>query len=197
MITYIRYTLKGHYLELEEALDPIDYPDLGSTWEDYLSDVWVQLSDEQVEFKNKNPEASVQEVFEMKLKEPIVPEMTIEKARYIKQQEIVLYDSSEEVNIFYINSIPVWLDKATRSGLKLRFEAELAMGKTDTTLWYENKQFPLSLSDAINMLYVIEIYASNCYDNTQKHLAAIAGLDTIEEINNYNYTTGYPNKLEF
>lgn len=39
MATYIRFTLKGHYLELENELDPNDYPDLGSTWEDYLSDV--------------------------------------------------------------------------------------------------------------------------------------------------------------
>jgi hypothetical protein len=47
------------------------------------------------------------------------------------------------------------------------------------------------------MLYTIEIYASQCYDNTQKHLAEVDKLEVIDEINNYNYRTGYPEKLKF
>lgn len=107
------------------------------------------------------------------------------------------YGESNNVDGFFINNIHIWLDKAIRVGLSLRFQAEKAKGLTDTTLWYNTLQFPLKVDDAINMLYDIELYASACYDNTQKHLAAIQTLQTIEEIKAYDYTTGYPEKLRF
>lgn len=131
----------------------------------------------------------------------VTPEPTEEElfndAKHQKIIEINNYDSSDEINIFYIQGLPVWLDKATRAGLKLRFEAELAIGKTDTTLWYDNMQFPLSLENAMHMLYAIEVYASACYDNTQLHLSNVDKLETIDEIKNYNYRNGYPEKLNF
>ena len=71
------------------------------------------------------------------------------------------------------------------------------MGKTDTVLWYNGMQFPLFLEQAIQILYAIEVYASACYDNTQKHLTAVNILETIEDIENYNHRIGYPEKLEF
>jgi hypothetical protein len=49
----------------------------------------------------------------------------------------------------------------------------------------------------VQMLYALEVYASACYDNTQRHLAAVDSLSTIEEIQSYDYTTGYPDKLKF
>ena len=116
-----------------------------------------------------------------------VYEKTIEDYRREKKDEILHFDSSEEVNIFYIQGLPVWLDKATRSGLKLRFEAEIAMGKTNTVLWYNGMSFPLFLEQAIQMLYSIEVYASACYDNTQRHLVAVDNLETVESVINYNY----------
>lgn len=131
----------------------------------------------------------------------VTPEPTEEElfndAKRQKILEINNYDSSDEINIFYIQGLPVWLDKATRAGLKLRFEAELAIGKTDTTLWYDNMQFPLSLENAMHMLYAIEVYASACYDNTQLHLSNVDKLETIDEIKNYDYRNGYPEKLNF
>lgn len=113
------------------------------------------------------------------------------------RSSIIGYDSSDEVNQFSINGISMWLDKATRAGLKLRFEAEMAMGKTETTLWFEDKQFPLPLSMAIQLLYAIEVYASACYDNTQRHLAEVEKLSTLEEVRKYDYKVGYPEKLNF
>lgn len=124
-------------------------------------------------------------------------EPTIEDYRRDKIREITRYDSSDDVNIFYIQGLPVWLDKATRAGLKLRFEAELAMKEENTTLWYGNQSFTLQLNMAIQMLYAIEVYASKCYDNTQKHLANVDKLETLEEIIEYDYHTGYPEKLNF
>lgn len=131
--------------------------------------------------------------------EYIVPvyEETIEDLKRDKKFEIEHYDQSSEVNEFYIHKLPVWLDKETRVGLRLRFESETAVGKTETILWYNNMQFPLQLEDAINMLHAIELYASACYDNTQAHLANVEKLTTEEEITEYDFRTGYPEKLNF
>ena len=58
-------------------------------------------------------------------------------------------------------------------------------------------EFPLEVSVAMQMLYAIEVYASACYDNTQKHISEVSKLETKEEIDNYDYTVSYPEKLRF
>jgi hypothetical protein len=92
------------------------------------------------------------------------------------------YDKSSAVNEFFIQGIAIWLDKSTRVGLKLRFESELNLEKEETTLWYMGAKFSLPLANAIKMLFAIELYASECYDNTQYHISQISQLTTIEEI---------------
>jgi hypothetical protein len=133
--------------------------------------------------------------------EYVIPEPTdIEKfiqAQQSLRHEIKRYDTSDAVNEFYVSDIPVWLDKNTRAGLLLRFQAEKAQGIEDTTLWYNSMQFPLKVENAIAMLYAIELYASACYDNTQRHLAEVEKLETFESVENYDYTIGYPDKLYF
>lgn len=128
---------------------------------------------------------------------PIAPVETADSARSKMISKINLYDSSSSVNEFTVSGSPIWLDKATRVGLRLRFESEIAMGITNTVLWYEGVKFELETENAIKMLFAIELYASACYDNTQKHIANVNALETIEEIENYDYTTGYPEKLRF
>lgn len=108
---------------------------------------------------------------------------------------IIKRDSSSDINEFYIAGIPVWLDKETRVGLALRFASEKGAGMTSTTLWMNGMQFPFELTVAEQVLGGIEIYASQCYDNTQRHLAEIQKLTTVEDLINYDYTAGYPEKL--
>jgi hypothetical protein len=113
---------------------------------------------------------------------------------------VTLYDNSPSVNGFTIGNTFVWLDKNTRVGLKLRFESEIALGKTETTLWLNGKSFTLPLigeGNAIDMLNALELYASACYDRTQQHIAAVKALITIDEIETYDYKSGYPEKLVF
>ena len=47
------------------------------------------------------------------------------------------------------------------------------------------------------MLQQIELYALMCYNTTQGHINAINQLETKEEIEVYNFKTGYPGKLNF
>ena len=131
----------------------------------------------------------------------VTPELTeeeiISNAKRDKVRDIEMYDSSSDVNEFYIQGMSVWLDKSTRSGLMLRFNSELAMKKENTTLWYNGVSFTLPLNTAIQMLYALEVYASECYDNTQAHLAAVGKLEILDEILEYDYRVGYPEKLNF
>lgn len=131
--------------------------------------------------------------------EYIIPvyEPTVEDYKRDKIREITKFDSSSEVNIFYIGNQELWLDKATRVGLKLRFDAEISSGHIHTTLWYEGNPFNLELANAIQMLNAIELYASACYDNTQMHIANVNALNSIDSIEDYDYKQGYPEKLKF
>lgn len=131
--------------------------------------------------------------------EYVIPvcEETIESVRQDKKDEIEAYDQSLDVNEFFIQGISVWLDKNTRVGLRLRFESELAMGKVESTLWYDGECFPINLEDGMKMLYALEVYASMCYDNTQKHLSLVDSLSDMDAIKNYDYRANYPDKLHF
>lgn len=153
----------------------------------------------EVEVQTFNPTDEM--LFEDGWKLYVLPEKTEEEIfneeKNFLIEEILRYDSSREVNSFYIEGQEMWLDKATRVGLKLRFDAEIASGHTNTTLWYEGTPFNLELVNAVQMLNAIELYASACYDNTQLHLANVDKLTSIEELDKYDYTIGYPDKLTF
>lgn len=140
-------------------------------------------------------------LFEEGWEKYVIPEPTKEellaRAKRDKKREIEHYDSSSSVNEFYVNDVPMWLDKSTRTGLMLRFNAEIAVKKQDTVLWYGEVSIPLQLNTAVQMLYALEVYASACYDNTQLHYANVDKLETIEEVENYDFRNGYPEKLRF
>jgi hypothetical protein len=122
-------------------------------------------------------------------------ELMLAKSR--KRNEVLFYDSSAEVNGFSIGGVDMWLDKSTRAGLLLRFQAEVALGNEMTALWFGGNEYPLPLAVALQMLYALEVYASQCYDNTQRHLAEVMALSSIEEVEAYDVTKGYPEKLKF
>ena len=91
----------------------------------------------------------------------------------------------------------MWLDKSTRVGLFNSISIEKQIGKTDTVLWYDAIKYIIPIPDALAMLNKIEMYALNCYNVTQSHIAAVRSLQTIEEVENYNFKVGYPVKLGF
>ena len=104
---------------------------------------------------------------------------------------------SDGVENFTIGGINVWMDKDTRTGLLLRFQAEKASGKTNTILWHDGMQFPLVVDTAIQMLYAIEVYASETYDKTAEHIAAVDKLESIDALIAYDFKAGYPAHLAF
>lgn len=110
-------------------------------------------------------------------------------------QKIYDYDLSSNVNVFYKNNIAMWLDKTTRVSLKLRFELELKNGKNNTVLWYNGTPYEITIEEGLNMLEALEMYAIQCYDVTQMHINNVRHINTISDLENYNYQTGYPQVL--
>lgn len=124
-------------------------------------------------------------------------EYNIEEVRKNKVSEIQLFDKSKDVNSFVFADETVWVDKSTRVGLFNSISIEEKAGKADTALWLNGVKYVVPISDALSMLNEIELYALDCYNVTQSHIAAVGALHTIEEIENYDYKTGYPVKLSF
>ena len=107
------------------------------------------------------------------------------------------YYESNRIKIFYINGEPVWLDSDTRASLILRNDVESHIGMTTTTIWCNGVGYEMDIVKAKELLYSVELYASKCYDNTQKHLSNVDTLESVDDVNNYNYYEGYPTPIQF
>lgn len=127
--------------------------------------------------------------------------MTSEAALTAAAQKMVLeqidkYDTSPSVNGFMLNGQRVWLNKDTRVGLMNSTQIAKAMGKTTTTLWFGGMQIEVNCDKAIGLLSALEMYALECFNVTAAHKKAVAELNTVEEVLEYDYTAGYPEVLE-
>ena len=111
--------------------------------------------------------------------------------------DIEAHDKSGEVNSFTLAGKQMWLDKETRVGLVNSINIEKAAGKETTTLWFDAVQYEIPVDTALQMLAALELYALDCYNVTQSHIASVKLLDDISMLTEYDYTTGYPNKLVF
>lgn len=166
----------------------------------YAKNIVLKITDEDgnnMQVFNPTEEMLLENGWEIYVKPEPTAEEVFNREKEYKIEEIIRYDSSKEVNGFYIGGQEMWFDKATRAGLKNRFDAEIAKGRTNTTLWYEGTPFNLELTDAVPMLNDIELYASACYDNTQLHISNVKAMEDIESLKNYDYRIGYPDKLRF
>lgn len=127
--------------------------------------------------------------------------MTSEAALTAAAQKMVLeqidkYDTSPSVNGFMLNGLRVWLNKDTRVGLMNSTQIAKAMGKTTTTLWFGGMQIEVNCDKAIGLLSALEMYALECFNVTAAHKKAVAELNTVEEVLEYDYTQGYPEQLK-
>lgn len=117
-----------------------------------------------------------------------------------KQKKIALikdYDKGQGINSFAINGTLVWLDKATRVGLVNSLQIEKAAGREKGTLWFNNTPYEMPIDDALKMLTVLELYAVECNNTTQRHIVNIQNEKDLNRVHNYNYTKGYPQRLYF
>jgi hypothetical protein len=124
-------------------------------------------------------------------------EYTIDELKEMKIAEINAYDKSDAVNSFTLAGKQIWLDKDTRVGLVNSIGIEKESGRINTTLWYNAEKYVIPVDTALQMLNRLELYALDCYNVTQSHIAAVRSLSDAGQVEAYNYKTGYPEQLNF
>lgn len=112
-------------------------------------------------------------------------------------EQITEYDQSEDVNSFTLQGKQMWLPKETRVGLVNSITIEKNAGKETTVLWFGGEKYELPVDTALQMLSDLELYALECYNVTAAHKAAVNTLESVEDVVAYDYTQGYPEKLNF
>ena len=125
------------------------------------------------------------------------PISKLDQAKKEVIRKIDEYDTSVNVNSFKLNGVDVWLSKDTRVGLMNSISIEKAAGKEQSVLWFNSICVTVNCDRAIQMLSALELYALDCYNKTAQHKINVQNLSSIEEVHNYDYTQGYPSKLEF
>lgn len=121
---------------------------------------------------------------------------TLEKAKKEKLAAILAYDTSSDVNGFMLNGNKVWLDKETRVGLMNSTQITRDLGHDTTTFWFDGYKLEVRCDMAIMLLSSLEMYALECFNVTAAHKKAVSELTTIEEVEAYDYKTGYPKQLD-
>lgn len=109
----------------------------------------------------------------------------------ILKKKIELYDKSSNVNSFFYNGKEYWLDKNNRTCLWNLSNSNLG----DIEFILGNDVLNINSLKLKSFLLKLEGYAHKCYVNTFKHLKAVEDLNRLEDIINYDYTSGYPDKI--
>ena len=122
-------------------------------------------------------------------------EEVLGKAKRIRLYELERYDTSTAVNAITFNGVETWLDAQTRANYRNSIESAEILGETSVTVGLAGQAVVLSIMEAKIILAKIQRYADACYMVTQGHRKAIQALATVEDVQNYDYTQGYPEKL--
>lgn len=208
--TYITKENKLTYIGLNDLLDPSNN-DIGESYLDFLAGKWVLLSEEQVLFKEEHPDATVKEVFNMKLVEKVDEDIAVNELARAKSDKLeAIYQQDSQSNKFFISVISegkevanneFWMDKDLRNSLlNVTLPALQQNGDTTTRLWSDTippKSIDVPIDWALNCIPVVEIYAKKTYDMTQGNIAKVYEAQSIDEINNIDVESGYPPYITF
>lgn len=129
----------------------------------------------------------------------VAPEPTSEellaRAKATKVAEIDDHDAEHEV--FIIGGQQMWLGHELRQQLKTSVEAYIATGAESVTKWFNGQEFTFPCQTWLQMLAVLEVYASDVLNATERHKAAVMAMDSVEAVEQYDITEGYPATVEF
>ena len=123
------------------------------------------------------------------------PEELLARAKANKIAELEAYDDSE-VNSFSVNGKDMWLDHDVRQQLRISLDALSQAGRDTVTKWFDGIEYTYPIDVWYYMLGLVEVYAADALNVTEAHKAAINALESIEEVEAYEFS-GYPEKLSF
>lgn len=195
MFIYISKKVKNYYFTIEEELAPTAY-EIGTTLADFYEGKWVLLSEEQTAFHEEHPNASVTEVWNMELIPTPVPHIRdIDDAKREKKEQIDNYDNSSDVNGFEVNGNTAWFTADERANYRASIESAKLLNVSSISFYIGDTLLTLPTEQVELLLAQLQLYADQCFIVTKQHKANVDALETIEEVDNYDYMTGYPQKI--
>lgn len=121
--------------------------------------------------------------------------MAAAKAEKIAQIEA--YDSSDAVEQFYIDDTPMWLGHEVRQQIRTSADAYEATGATEMTKIFGGVEYTFPIAAWRQMLNALEVYAAEALNATERHKNTVMAMTRRKDVEDYDFTTGYPQKLEF
>lgn len=178
-----------------EKHSPIEYGVLGDTYvfanEEEFEETYIEMETGEEKTRTAYRYDIAKVPVKYKTEEEVIANLKEQKLN-----EITEYDTSSNVNGFSLNGTDAWLDRDTRVSLMNSTTIEKSSGKTTTTLWFGSMKIDVGVDKAIDLLSGLEIYALECYNKTAEHKNNVEALTAIDDIVSYDYTKGYPEKLE-
>lgn len=121
----------------------------------------------------------------------------LDAAKRDKLAEIFEYNTSENVDGFLLNGKRHWLTLEERKSAKLSTDAHITLGHDTTEQYLSGVPYALPCQTLIIMLAQLEVYALNCLNNALRQKAEVEALNTVEEVEAYDITQGYPEMMSF
>lgn len=155
----------------------------------------VELANQRRAARNRINEIDI----ELKKLDGIEPtaEELLALAKGKKDGDITAFDNSANVNSFIIGGLPMWLGWELRARLKSSLDAVESAGGTEMTKSFGGIDYTFNTDQWNAMINAVENYAGVCQKVTEGHRAAVNALTTIADVEAYDYTTGYPPKINF
>lgn len=123
--------------------------------------------------------------------------LKLEQAKSDKIAEIIAYDTSSSVNSFLLNDKQRWLDIDLRRSLSYSTNILKVDGEKTVDIWFDTECKTMDIDNALYILKELEIYAKQTNNVTHQHRAEVMDLTSIEDVEAYDVTKGYPEKLVF
>lgn len=176
MFTYAKKDIRGHYLTVDEQLPAEQYENIGTTAEDYDSNLWILLSEGQLAFKEENQKATPKEVINM----AITP-LTLDQLKQKKMQALSEYYYANYNKIKYGDN-NVYLSQSQRSSKRSDINRAKELSQDTVAI---NEKVSISPDYANQMLDIIEQRDTECQNwmtSKRTEINAAADEDQLEAI---------------
>lgn len=120
------------------------------------------------------------------------PQQLLEEAKENKLAEIDGYNESDNVNGFIVNGIQTWIPRELRANFKTSIDSYIALGIPTMTKIWEGVEYTTTPQNWLQMYYVVEYYASECQNVTDRHKITVNAMDSVEDIEEFDTTADYP-----
>lgn len=123
--------------------------------------------------------------------------MILEQAKLRKKKEIEDYNISGNVDGFFLNGEKHWLTLDERKAAELSTKAHITLGHETTEQCLGGVFYTIPCEALIYMLAELEIYALECLNHAKRQEAEVLAMTSVEEVEAYDVTVGYPEMLRF